>query len=61
MAVHQVLEALLGCRDRRPASNQHPINVKEEPEGAGALRRELGAREWWHVQCENMRLFINLL
>lgn len=56
IAVHQVPEALLGCRDRRPASYQNPINVKEEPEGAGgALRREL------HGQYENMGLFINLL
>lgn len=54
IAVHQVPEALLGCRDQCPAPNQHPVNVKEEPKGAGALRRE-----WWHVQRENTRLFIN--
>lgn len=58
IAVHQVPEALLGRRDRRPAPHQHPINVEEEPEGAGTHRGELGQR---HVQHENMRLFINLL
>lgn len=47
-AVHQVFEALLGCRDRSLASHQHPVNVKEEPEGAACLRREQ-AREWGHV------------
>lgn len=45
IAVHQVPEDLLGTRDWRPAPHQHPIYVKEEPEGAGALRRELGQRE----------------
>lgn len=41
IAVHQVPEALLGSRDRRPAPHQHPINVKEEPERAGVLTRKL--------------------
>lgn len=44
IAVHQVPEALLGCGDRRPTPHQHPINVEEEPEGVGTLRRELGQR-----------------
>lgn len=60
IAVHQVPKELLGCRDRRLAPHQHPIDVKEEPEGVGALG-ESRARKWRHVQCENIRLFINLL
>lgn len=40
VAVHQVPEALLGCRDRGPASDQDPIYVKEEPKGAGVLQGE---------------------
>lgn len=44
IAVHQVPKALLGCRDRRLAPHQHPIDVKEEPEGVGALRREPGQK-----------------
>lgn len=44
IAVHQVPKALLGCRDGCPAPHQHPIDVKEKPEGVGGLRRELGHR-----------------
>lgn len=43
-AVHQVSKTLLGCRDRGSASHQHAIDVKEEPERVGALRRDLGHR-----------------
>lgn len=43
-AVHQVLETLLGGRDGGPASHQHAIDVKEEPERVGVLRRDLGHR-----------------
>lgn len=45
VAVDQVPETLLGCRDRCPATDQNPINVKEEPKGVGALRRALGQKE----------------
>lgn len=41
IAVHQVPKALLGFRDQRPAPHQHPIDVEEEPEGAGAPGRDL--------------------
>lgn len=37
IAVDQVSEALLGCRDECPAPHQYPIYVKEEPKGVGAL------------------------
>lgn len=37
ITVHQVSETVLGCRDGRAAPNQHPINVKEEAKGVGAL------------------------
>lgn len=40
LTVHQVSKALLGRRDGRAAPNQHPINVKEEAKGAGALSRQ---------------------
>lgn len=43
--VHEVLEALLGCRDGCPAPDQNPIDVKEESKRAGALWRELGQRQ----------------
>ena len=43
VAVHQVPEALFGLGDGCPASYQHPIDVKQESEGGGALRRELTA------------------
>lgn len=46
MAVHQVPEALLGCWDRGPASDQDPIYVKEEPKGAGVLQGEPEGPEW---------------
>lgn len=53
ITVHQVSKTLLGCRDGRAAPNQHPIDVKEEAKGVGALRRQ---RE----QYQAKRLFINL-
>lgn len=46
LAVHQGPKALLGCRDGRAAPDQHPINVKEEAKGVGALR---GRRK--EVEC----------
>lgn len=41
ISVHQVSEALLGCRDWGCPTHQHPINVKEEPKGVGALWIEM--------------------
>lgn len=46
VAVHQVSKTLLGCRDGCAAPNQHPINVKEEAKGVGAL---MGQRKGAHV------------
>lgn len=60
-AVHQVSKTLLGCRDRGSASHQHAIDVKEEPERVGALRRDLGHRGESTEQREDTSSFINLL
>ena len=38
ITVHQVSKTRLGCRDGRAAPNQHPVNVKKEAKGVGALR-----------------------
>lgn len=43
-AVHQVPKALLCSGDRSSAPHQHSIDVKQEPKGVGALRRDLGQR-----------------
>lgn len=44
VVVHQLPETLLGGRDGGSASHQHAIDVKEEPERAVALRRDLDRR-----------------
>lgn len=41
IVVHQVPKALLCSRDRGSAPYQHSIDVKQEPKGVGALRRDL--------------------
>lgn len=61
IAVHQASETLLGGRNRGSASHQHAIDVKEEPKGVGALRRDLGHRGESTEQREDTRSFINLL
>lgn len=44
-AVHQIPKALLGSRDWCSPPHQNPINVKQEPKGAGDLRMDLHHKE----------------
>lgn len=60
-AVHQVAETLPGGGDWGSASNQHAVDVKEEPKRVGVLRGDLDHRGGGSEQPEDTSSFTRLL